>query len=55
MSSELDDLLEFSEGQLLVLTLQHRFKTTKVLKVLDRLRQARADGVWLAVSLALSR
>ena len=47
----LDDLLEFSEGQLLVLTLQHRFETTKVLKVLDRLRQARADGVWLAVSL----
>jgi error-prone DNA polymerase len=47
----LGDLLEFSEGQLLVLTLQHRFETTKVLKVLDRLRQARADGVWLAVSL----
>ena len=47
----LDDLLEFSEGQLLVLTLQHRFETTKVLKVLDRLRQSRADGVWLAVSL----
>ncbi|WP_425905164.1 error-prone DNA polymerase [Nitrobacter sp. TKz-YC02] len=47
----LDDLLEFSEGQLFVLTLQHRFETTKVLKVLDRLRQSRADGVWLAVSL----
>lgn len=47
----LDDLLEFSEGQLLVLILPHRFEPAKVLKVLDRLRQSRADGVWLAVSL----
>src|SRR6478672_528502 len=41
----LDDLLEFSEGQLLVLSLPHRFDTTTALKVLDRLRQSRADGV----------
>ncbi|ABE63445.1 error-prone DNA polymerase, DnaE-like protein [Nitrobacter hamburgensis X14] len=47
----LDDLLEFSEGQLLVLTLPHRFDTTTALKVLDRLRQSRAAGVWLAASL----
>src|SRR6202012_2094354 len=31
----LDDLLEFAEGQLLVLTLPHRFETAKVLGVLD--------------------
>lgn len=47
----LDDLLEFSEGQLLVLTLPRRFETAAALKVLDRLRQSRADGVWLAASL----
>ena len=47
----LDDLLEFSEGQLLVLTLPHRFETAKALEVLDRLRKSRADGVWLAASL----
>ena len=47
----LDDLLEFSEGQLLVLTLPHRFETAKALKVLDRLQHSRADGVWLAASL----
>ena len=48
---KLDDLLDFSEGQLLVLTLPHRFETTTALKVLERLRQSRADGVWLAASL----
>jgi error-prone DNA polymerase len=47
----LDDLLEFSESQLLVLTLPHRFETTTALKVLERLRQSSADGVWLAASL----
>ena len=47
----LDDLLEFSEGQLLVLTLPHRFETAKALEVLGRLRKSRADGVWLAASL----
>ncbi|MGH6641618.1 MAG: PHP domain-containing protein, partial [Bradyrhizobium sp.] len=48
---KLDDLLEFSEGQLLVLTLPHRFSSVEVLKVLDRLKDGRADGVWLAASL----
>jgi error-prone DNA polymerase len=48
---KLDDLLEFAEGQLVVLMLPHRFETTKALKVLDQLQQSRADGVWLAASL----
>jgi error-prone DNA polymerase len=46
-----DDLLDFSEGQLLVLTLSHRFETAVTLKVLDRLKRSRADRVWLAASL----
>src|SRR5438270_2167439 len=46
-----DDLLEFCEGQLLVLTLPHRFEVAGALKVLERLRDSRADGVWLAASL----
>jgi error-prone DNA polymerase len=48
---ELDDLLEFTEGQLLVLTLPHRFEPEKALKILDQLQRGRADGVWLAASL----
>jgi error-prone DNA polymerase len=47
----LDDLLQFAEGQLLILALPHRFDSARVLKILDRLRQSRADGVWLAASL----
>jgi error-prone DNA polymerase len=47
----LDDLLEFAEGQLLILTLPHRFETAKALDVLDRLQRSRADGVWLGASL----
>jgi error-prone DNA polymerase len=47
----LDDLLEFSEGQLLVLTLPHRFEAASALTVLDRLQRNGADGVWLAASL----
>src|ERR1700737_1662701 len=47
----LDDLLEFAEGQLLVLTLPHRFDAESALHVLDRLQRSRADGVWLAASL----
>jgi error-prone DNA polymerase len=47
----LDNLLEFSEGQLLVLTLPHRFETARALEVLDQLQHSRADGVWLAASL----
>ena len=48
---KLDDLVEFSEGQLLVLTLPHRFDSPDALKILDRLKDSRADGVWLAASL----
>jgi error-prone DNA polymerase len=46
-----ENLLEFAEGQLLVLTLPHRFEQAGALKILDRLRKCRADGVWLAASL----
>ncbi|PPQ19303.1 error-prone DNA polymerase [Bradyrhizobium sp. AC87j1] len=45
------DLLEFSEGQLLVLTLPHRFEPAQALDVLAKLRASRAGGVWLAASL----
>ena len=48
---DLDDLLEFAAGQLLVLTLPHRFEPEKTLEILDRLQRSRADGVWLAASL----
>src|SRR5437762_1756381 len=47
----LDDLLEFAEGQLLVLALRHRLDSAGALKILDRLKDSRADGVWLAASL----
>jgi error-prone DNA polymerase len=47
----LDDLLEFAEGQLLVLTLPHRFDAASAEKILARLRGSSADGVWLAASL----
>jgi error-prone DNA polymerase len=47
----LGDLVEFSEGQLLVLTLPHRFEAAEVLNVLECLKASRADGVWLAASL----
>ncbi|QAU48108.1 error-prone DNA polymerase [Bradyrhizobium guangzhouense] len=45
------DLLEFAEGQLLILTLPHRFDDAKALEVLSKLKASRADGVWLAASL----
>lgn len=45
------DLLEFSEGQLLVLTLPHRFEPSQALDVLAKLKNSRAEGVWLAASL----
>jgi len=48
---KLDDLFEFAESQLLILTLPHRFDTVGALKILQRLRDSRADGVWLAASL----
>jgi error-prone DNA polymerase len=46
-----ENLLEFAEGQLLVLALPHRFEQASALRILDRLRDSRADGVWLAASL----
>ncbi|WP_441234856.1 error-prone DNA polymerase [Bradyrhizobium sp. 930_D9_N1_4] len=45
------DLLEFAEGQLLVLTLPHRFEPTQALDILAKLKASRAEGVWLAASL----
>jgi len=47
----LDDLLEFAEGQLLVLALPHRFDAAEAQTILARLKNSRADGVWLAASL----
>lgn len=45
------DLLEFSEGQLLILTLPHRFEPAQALDILAKLKASRAEGVWLAASL----
>jgi error-prone DNA polymerase len=45
------DLLEFAEGQLLVLTLPHRFDAAAASNILDRLKQSADEGVWLAASL----
>jgi error-prone DNA polymerase len=45
------DLLEFSEGQLLVLTLPHRFEFEQALEILAKLKASSAEGVWLAASL----
>jgi error-prone DNA polymerase len=47
----LDNLLEFAQGQLLVVMMPHRFESAKALDVLDRLKHSAADGVWLAASL----
>ena len=46
-----DDLLEFAEGQLLVLALPHRFDAAEAQTILARLKHTNADGVWLAASL----
>src|SRR5262249_46964125 len=48
---KLSDLLDFAEGQLLILSLPHRFDTAQAQKVLEKLRDSSADGVWLAASL----
>jgi len=48
---DLDDLLEFAEGQLVAVMLPHRFEAAKVLDVLGQLQRSRAHGVWLAASL----
>jgi len=47
----LGDLMDFADGQLLVLALPHRFETAATLKVLARLQDSGAAGVWLAASL----
>ncbi|MDW4726388.1 hypothetical protein NQ292_27730, partial [Escherichia coli] len=47
----LPDLVDFAEGQLLVLALPHRFETVDALDVLAQLNASAADGVWLAASL----
>ena len=47
----LDDLLEFAEGQLLVVMPPHRFGPEQALEVLGQLQRSRAEGVWLAASL----
>src|ERR1700749_1890432 len=44
------DLLDFAEGQLLVLTLPHRYDAATASKILERLKISGADGVWLAAS-----
>jgi error-prone DNA polymerase len=46
-----DDLLDFAEGQLVVLALPHRFDAAGAQEILQRLKDSRADGVWLAASL----
>ncbi len=46
-----DDLLEFCEGQLLVLALPHRFDAANAQKILEHLKHSSAGGVWLAASL----
>src|SRR5437868_4421315 len=48
---KLADLLEFAEGQLLIVSLPHRFDAAQAQGILQQLRASRADGVWLAASL----
>ncbi|MGX1108922.1 MULTISPECIES: error-prone DNA polymerase [Bradyrhizobium] len=47
----LSDLIDFAEGQLLVLALPHRFEAPVALDILAQLKASAADGVWLAASL----
>jgi len=46
-----EDLLDFAEGQLLVLMPPHRVNEAQIRDVLARLQTSGADGVWLAASL----
>src|SRR5438477_4355750 len=41
---KLADLLDFAEGQLLILALPHRFDAVQAQKILGQLRESRADG-----------
>src|ERR1700761_2161186 len=45
------DLLAFAEGQLLVLTLPHRYDAKAASQTLQQMKQSRAEGVWLPASL----
>src|SRR5246500_3421623 len=45
------DLLEFAQGQLLVLVLPHRFDAADATTILEQLKYSGADAVWLAASL----
>src|SRR3954453_9464921 len=45
------DLLAFSEGQLLILTLPHRFDAAQAQDILAKVKASRAEGMWLAASL----
>jgi len=45
------DLLDFAEGQLLVVMLPHRFEEAGLTTLLARLKATGAEGVWLAASL----
>jgi error-prone DNA polymerase len=46
-----EDLAEFSDGLLLVLMPPYRFAASDLARVLETMRDTRADGVWLAASL----
>ncbi len=46
----LADLLDFSEGQLLVTVLPHRFHSGRALKTLERLHQQCDGAIWLAAN-----
>jgi error-prone DNA polymerase len=48
---KLDDVLDFAEGQLLVLALPHRFDPAQAGNLLARLKASDAEAVWLAASL----
>ncbi len=48
----LADLLDFAEGQLLVLMPSLHLRTVVLLKALDRLQRSRAEGLWLGASLS---
>jgi error-prone DNA polymerase len=46
-----DDLLDFAEGQLLVVVPPHRFDEARIKAILERLQKTSAEGVWLAAHL----
>jgi len=48
---QLDDLAEFSEGQLLVLIPSYRLDSGKILRTLEALKKLPAEGVWLAATM----